>query len=233
MPRAVPKRPRVVRAVPKGDPLTRGEKHVLPERFLLPDFQETVIGQGEADEKALEVTLPGFLTEGRDTLVLTATVTASSEKYALNILPLNPDDQNRDDPSEILVHFNPRQYDRGGRVVLNNKTEGNWGRNDTAPLREKPPMFCLDHAQYVIQVTSTGFRFIVNGHVAGFFGCRTKPPAANDTLLLHFPPRDDYSNPHFWTIHSVWWGPGAQLQGGGERTAWAQKSSHNSSHRRY
>ena len=28
----------------------------------------------------------------------------------------------------VLFHFNPRHYERGGQLVLNNKQEGMWGQ---------------------------------------------------------------------------------------------------------
>ena len=82
--------------------------------FLPNHTKFTKAGEGNP----LEVELPDldYADTGRNTVVITATVDSSSEKIAVNICPTDHEAK-----GEIALHFNPRQFERGGRIVINNK----------------------------------------------------------------------------------------------------------------
>ena len=138
---------------------------------------------GEGNQ--LEVELPDldYADTGRNTIVITATVDSTSEKIAVNICPPNYEAM-----GEIALHFNPRQFERGGRIVINNKAEHHWGRDERLQLGTVAPIFGLKKAQYVFQITNYGFRIMVNGHFIHFFDHRLDPPRPGEPLILQLPP---------------------------------------------
>ena len=68
----------------------------------------------------------------------------------------------------VLLHLNPRQFQRGGHLVLNDKMDKMWGNNVSVPLSTLPMIFGIDASTLVVQINEEGFDVFVEGaHCAG------------------------------------------------------------------
>ena len=95
---------------------------------------------------------------------------------------------------------------------------GDWVRHERYTLGPLPQLFGLTNAQLAFHVGSAGIRACINGNLFLQYGYRPQqqpPPQPGSTLAVHVPAIDDKGDPYRWTVHSVWWGPLAQLRGGG------------------
>ena len=95
---------------------------------------------------------------------------------------------------------------------------GDWVRHERYSLGPLPQLFGLTNAQLAFHVGSAGIRACINGNLFLQFGYRPQqqpPPQPGKTLAVHVPSIDDKGDPYRWTLHRVWWGPLAQLRGGG------------------
>lgn len=96
--------------------------------------------------------------------------------------------------SDILFHFNPRHFQKGGQLLLNNKTEGVWGQALTVPLSRVPLIFGQISNTLTIQVTLSGFDVYLEGKHCARLEHRTELPSKKGSLFLQFPSTDDYGS---------------------------------------
>ena len=91
-------------------------------------------------------------------------------------------------------------------------------RHERYALAPLPQLFGVTRAQLAFHVGRSGIRAAINGALFLQFGFRPQqqpPPQPGASLAVHCPAVDDKGDPARWTVHGVWWGPLAQLQGGG------------------
>jgi hypothetical protein len=96
-----------------------------------------------------------------------------------------------EDYSEILVHFNPRQHEKGGQLVVNDKQESVWGNALKVPLSELPKIFGQTAITMIVQINSDAFDFFVEGKHCVRFLHRIVLPSTPCSLNLQFPSTDD------------------------------------------
>jgi hypothetical protein len=151
-------------------------------------------------------------TAGNNTVAIKFHTPKDSSRFSVNIATPDGRDGRYDD---VLFHFNPRQFQRGGHLVLNDKTEKMWGNDVSVPLSTLPVMFGVDSCTLIVQINEEGFDVFVEGvHCARLEHRRALSPALDDgggrrrrpSLILQFPSSDDYGNPENWLVHRVWWG---------------------------
>ncbi len=95
------------------------------------------------------------------------------------------------DYSEILAHFNPRQHEKGGQLVVNDKQESVWGNAIKVPLSELPKMFGQATITLIMQINSDAFDFFVEGKHCVRLLHRASLPNGVCSLNLQFPSTDD------------------------------------------
>mmetsp|Transcript_25265 Transcript_25265/g.41004 ORF Transcript_25265/g.41004 Transcript_25265/m.41004 type:complete len:603 (-) Transcript_25265:168-1976(-) len=106
----------------------------------------------------------------------------------------------------ILFHFNPRQFQRGGQLVINNKKESMWGNDLSVPLSTLPLVFGKTACTLIVQINDEGFDVFVEGVHCARLEHRMDLPKLRGPLCLQFPASDDYGNPEDWEVYRVWWG---------------------------
>ena len=109
--------------------------------------------------------------------------------YSLNIAA--PDHENF---HSVLFHFNPRHYERGGQLVLNNKNEGTWGQAINVPLSTIPLIFGQTSCTLIIQVNGEGFDVFLNDKHIARLEHRRELASRKSALYLNFPATDDYNS---------------------------------------
>lgn len=203
-------------ARPPRSMFDKGERHAepLPAKFVV--WAEDPGWVGEFADYALDVRLPSLGLEPgnsggggddpshlpRDTLVVTASVPPDSPSYAVNLCPAE-----HGGGEEIWLHFNPRQFERGGSLVVDFKKDGEWVRGERRHLAPLPQLFGLERLQLAFHVSKDGVRVAANGFLFLQFGFRPEsqaPPAHNDEAAVHLPTCDDKGAPFRWTVHNVW-----------------------------
>lgn len=140
-----------------------------------------------------------------NTLVIKCSVPADAKRFSFNIAA-----PTHDNFCNILFHFNPRQYEHGGKVVLNDKCNGVWGRAIDIPLSEFPVVFgrqCV----FTVQMDAMGFNVFVDGKRGAHFHHRQQLKSSWEFLVLQCPSTDDYGNREDWKVEQVWWGDGAPI----------------------
>ncbi|GKZ01084.1 hypothetical protein MPSEU_001060000 [Mayamaea pseudoterrestris] len=182
------------------------------------------------NDGALKIRLAGFdiskaqVGQGNNTIVIKFMAPAQSKRFSMNITT----PEYEDNLDSVLFHFNPRHFERGGQVVLNNKLDGNWEQHIALPLSQLPLLFGEASCTLVIQITGDGFDVFMRAadytavsdglvHIARWEH-RKELPASD--LVLQFPSTDDYGNIENWILYKVWWGhqdvrakPDAQVPG--------------------
>ena len=109
------------------------------------------------------------------------------------------------DYESVLFHFNPRQFEKGGQLVLNSKLDGLWGQSISVPLSRVPKMFGEISCTLIIQVHDEGFDvFLEDQHCARLE--HRSEVSAKGNLFLQFPATDDYGALENWSVFKVWWG---------------------------
>ena len=134
---------------------------------------------------------------GNNTLAIKFTAPTDSKRFSINIAA--PD---HNDFDSILFHFNPRQFERGGQLVVNDKEGGTWGQAIAVPLSQVPLMFGTISTTLIIQVHGDGFDIFVEGKHCARLEHR-QDLAAADHLVLQFPSTDDYGSPENWAVYKV------------------------------
>jgi len=124
-----------------------------------------------------------------------------SSRFSINIAA-----PNHNGYDSILFHFNPRQFQRGGQLVINNKNESMWGNDLSVPLSQLPLVFGKQACTLVVQMTEEGFDVFVEGVHCARLEHRMALPKLKGPLCLQFPASDDYGNPEDWEVYRVWWG---------------------------
>jgi hypothetical protein len=160
-----------------------------------------------ANDGAFMVTLDDFDIskanngEGNNTLALKFQAPAKSRRFSFNIAG-----PNHNDFDSILFHFNPRQREKGGQLVVNDKQKGVWGRAVQLPLSQVPLMFGQTSSTLMIQINGDGFDVFVEGKHVARLEHRVELSSRPCKLVLQFPSCDDYRTPENWTVYKAWWG---------------------------
>ena len=143
-------------------------------------------------------------TNTNNTLAIKFSVPSDSRRFSLNIAQADQPDH---DFNSILFHFNPRQRERGGQVVMNDKQDGVWGQPLNIPLSRIPVIFGEEASTLLIQIHTDGFDiFLENQHCARLEHRQDLLSSENSRLCLQFPSTDDYASPENWKVFKVWWG---------------------------
>ena len=155
----------------------------------------------------LQVELPDFdpsttgLSQGNNTIAIKFHAPEESQRFSINIAAPNNDNYN-----DILFHFNPRHFQRGGQLVINDRKESMWGNDISVPLSTLPLMFGVQSCTLIVQINEEGFDVFVEGVHCARLEHRTLLPKGKGPLFLQFPSSDDYGNPENWLVYRVWWG---------------------------
>mmetsp|Transcript_34904 Transcript_34904/g.64062 ORF Transcript_34904/g.64062 Transcript_34904/m.64062 type:complete len:568 (-) Transcript_34904:69-1772(-) len=152
----------------------------------------------------LELELPDFDSSshsGNNTIAIKFHAPQESKRFSINIAAPNHDNYN-----DILMHFNPRHFKKGGQLVINDRKETMWGNDIPVPLSTLPLMFGVQACTLVVQITEEGFDVFVEGQHCARLEHRTTLPKGKGPLFLQFPSSDDYGNPENWLVYRVWWG---------------------------
>lgn len=110
------------------------------------------------------------------------------------------------DFDSVLFHFNPRQFERGGQLVINDKQSGIWGQAINLPLSQVPLMFGQTSITLQIQITGDGFDIFIEDKHCARLEHRKELPSGPCSLFLQFPSSDDYGSPENWIVYKTWWG---------------------------
>jgi hypothetical protein len=138
---------------------------------------------------------------GNNTLAIKFTAPADSRRFSFNIAG-----PGHDDFDSILFHFNPRQRQKGGQLVINDKQSGVWGRPVSLPLSQVPLIFGQTAVTLMVQITGNGFDVFIEGKHCARLEHRVELPSKLSSLYLQFPSCDDYRSPENWTVFKAWWG---------------------------
>ena len=155
-----------------------------------------------------ELDLPNFNADNlsnpnsNNTLAVKFSAPQESARFSVNIATA---DHNGYD--SVLFHFNPRQFQRGGQLVINSKEESMWGNDLSVPLSTLPLVFGKAACTLIVQINEEGFDVFVEGqHCARLEHRMALPKGRGSSLCLQFPASDDYGNPEDWEVYRVWWG---------------------------
>ncbi len=144
---------------------------------------------------------------GNNTLAIKFQAPQESERFSINIATSNRENERYDD---ILFHFNPRQFQKGGQLVINDRKDGRWGNDLSQPLSTIPLIFgAKTGSTLIVQINSEGFDVYVDGVHCARLEHRSKLPTSGGrlpSLRLQFPSSNDYGDPENWLVHRVWWG---------------------------
>lgn len=170
---------------------------------------------GSPNVGALKFRLTGFDIskaqngQGDNTLAIKFMVPSDSKRFSLNIT--TPKYENT--METVLFHFNPRQFEKGGHIILNDKQEGTWGQQIALPLSQVPLIFGQASCTLVIQITGDGFDVFLRerdaaGSADGLLHVARWQHKEEPTeeLVLQFPSTDDYGSVENWSVFKVWWG---------------------------
>mmetsp|Transcript_23975 Transcript_23975/g.66430 ORF Transcript_23975/g.66430 Transcript_23975/m.66430 type:complete len:579 (-) Transcript_23975:1962-3698(-) len=139
--------------------------------------------------------------EGPNTLALKFQAPSDSRRFSFNIAG-----PNHNDFDSVLFHFNPRQRQKGGQLVVNDKQKGIWGRAVQLPLSQVPLMFGQPSSTLMIQINGDGFDVFVEGKHVARLEHRVELPSRPCKLVLQFPSCDDYRSTENWIVYKAWWG---------------------------
>lgn len=159
------------------------------------------------EDRCLELELDGFdatkvaMGGGNNTVAIKFSAPSDSSRFSINIA--DPHHENYD---SVLFHFNPRQFEKCGQVVINDKQSGMWGQGLNVPISTLPIMFGETSCTLVIQINGDGFDAFVNGYHCARLEHRTPLPPKAKSLVLQFPSTDDYVKRESWNVFRVWWG---------------------------
>ncbi|CAJ1969654.1 unnamed protein product [Cylindrotheca closterium] len=164
-------------------------------------------GVGSPNVGAFLVELPEFdITKaqngtGNNTIVIKFHAPNDSKRFSINIAGPGHDDFN-----SVLFHFNPRQFERGGQLVVNDKQEGIWGQSIALPLSQVPLIFGQEAITLQIQINGDGFDVFMQDKHCVRLEHRKELPSKPCSLFLQFPSCDDYGSPENWMVYRAWWG---------------------------
>jgi Galactoside-binding lectin/RNA recognition motif. (a.k.a. RRM, RBD, or RNP domain) len=138
---------------------------------------------------------------GYNTLAVKFSVPSDSRRFSINIAAPDHDNFN-----SILFHFNPRQNERGGQLVINNKHQGTWGQAVNIPLSQIPLIFGQSSLTLLVQINGEGFDIFLQDQHCARLEHRNEIDRQFSHLLVQFPSTDDYGSPEKWSVYRVWWG---------------------------
>eukprot|EP00979_Chaetoceros_neogracilis_P008359 scaffold1862_cov268-Chaetoceros_neogracile.AAC.24 len=144
--------------------------------------------------------------QGNNTVAIKFTAPSESKRFSINIA-----EPNHENYYSVLFHFNPRQFERGGQVVINDKKAGMWGQGINLPTSQMPLIFGEVSCTLVVQINGDGFDVFMNGQHCARLEHRTPLPDKPKSLILQLPSTDDYSNRENWSVHKIWWGHKASM----------------------
>lgn len=168
-------------------------------------------------------------TAGNNTLAIKFHAPDESARFSINIAAPQHDDYNN-----ILFHFNPRHFQRGGQLVINDRKESMWGNDIAVPLSTMPLMFGKVSCTLIVQINEEGFDVFVEDKHCARLEHRTDLTHSSlwgddnkrkGSLFLQFPSSDDYGNPENWRVFRVWWGRKAGMAKSLEGVAGVQSYS--------
>ena len=110
------------------------------------------------------------------------------------IISINIAGPGHDEFNSVLFHFNPRQHERGGQLVVNDKQEGIWGQAIALPLSQVPLIFGQTAVTLVIQINGDGFDIFIEDKHCARLEHRKELPSKPCSLFLQFPSCDDYGS---------------------------------------
>lgn len=139
--------------------------------------------------------------KGNNTVAIKFNAPGESRRFSVNIA--GPD---HNDFDSILFHFNPRQFERGGQLVINDKQTGIWGQAINLPLSQVPLIFGQTSITLQIQITGDGFDIFIEDKHCARLEHRKELPSKPCSLFLQFPSSDDYGSPENWIVYKTWWG---------------------------
>lgn len=160
----------------------------------------------------LDVSSSSSASVGNNTLAIKFQAPAESERFSINIATSDRENERYDD---ILFHFNPRQFQKGGQLVINDRQETRWGNDISIPLSTIPLIFgAKSGSTLIVQINTEGFDVYVDGVHCARLEHRVKLPDSVGvggqrhlpSLRLQFPSSNDYGDPENWLVHRVWWG---------------------------
>ncbi|KAL7526074.1 hypothetical protein ACHAXR_003149 [Thalassiosira sp. AJA248-18] len=158
----------------------------------------------------LELELPDFdaatTSTGNNTIAIKFKAPEESKRFSINIATPHHDGYNN-----IRFHFNPRHYQKGGQLVINDRKESMWGNDLSVPLSTLPLMFGVQACTLIVQINEEGFDVFVEGQHCARLEHRTMLPKGKGPLFVQFPSSDDYGNPENWLVYRVWWGRKASM----------------------
>lgn len=133
-----------------------------------------------------------------NTLAIKFAAPADAKRFSFNIASAASE---RDHFENILFHFNPRQRERGGQLIVNDKNDGIWGQALALPLSQVPLMFGQTACTIMIQINGDGFDIFLESKHCARLEHRQELPTGN--LVLQFPSTDDYGSPENWAVYKV------------------------------
>ena len=168
-----------------------------------------------------------FANNNNNTLAIKFHAPRESSRFSINIAT-PPNNQNG--YNSILFHFNPRQFQRGGQLVINNKDESMWGNDLSVPLSTLPLVFGKAACTLIVQINEEGFDVFVEGVHCARLEHRMALPKVKGSLCLQFPASDDYGNPEDWEVYRVWWGHKDSMAAGKDLSGVAGVNIYSSVH---
>ena len=135
---------------------------------------------------------------GNNTIAIKFHAPEETARFSINIAAPNHHNYNN-----ILFHFNPRHFKKGGQLVINDRKESMWGNDIPVPLSTLPMMFGMKAVTLIVQINEEGFDVFMEGQHCARLDHWTPPPRGKGPLFLHFPILDDYGNPDNWLVHRV------------------------------
>lgn len=181
-------------------PLTIGEKPWRPPNNPV-DFMDGCFELDLPDFDPNNLSSSTNNNNNNNTVAIKFHAPQESSRFSINIAS-----PNHNGYDSILFHFNPRQFQRGGQLVINNKKESMWGNDLSVPLSTLPLVFGKSACTLIVQVNEEGFDVFVEGVHCARLEHRMALPKLKGPLRLQFPASDDYGNPEDWEVYRVWWG---------------------------
>jgi len=156
--------------------------------------------------------------KNNNTLAIKFTAPSDSKRFSLKTCP-----SNHNNFSDVLLHFNPRQFQAGGRLVLNSQEGGAWGRAIYIPASSLPLIFGEPSCTLIVQIQSSGFDIFLDDKWYITHLAHRRPLVDNNeknddtssvaggprlpsstSLVLNIPTTDDYKHPENWNVHKMW-----------------------------
>jgi len=161
-----------------------------------------------SSEGCLEIELPDFdvslaqMGSGNNTIALKFMAPTKSSRFSFNIAA-----PNHRDYFDVLFHFNPRQHQKGGQLIINNKQEGIWGQGIAVPLPTLPLIFGQPSNTLIIQIHGDGFDVFLEKEKKHCARLEHRSQwlstfSGKISLFLQFPSTDDYGS-QYNPIHSI------------------------------